>query len=117
MISLDDAINSVQKLDPKWTCVMIDGIVYAYPKETSANPRASTVINKGSGLLSVTGINVTNATITTFLDEQDPGLDGLNLTSEMNPHANGLYTVTSRRFTGHFTGNQWYTEYTCTNRH
>ena len=72
------------------------------------------VVDKNHGLLSVSGLDAINGSITTFLDGSvDDNFSHLKLTSELNPQANGTYYITERHHIGHYQGAEWYTQYTC----
>lgn len=83
-------------------------------KQVRADP---VIVNKDNGLLSVTGITAVDGRITTFIDGRwEDELSHLDLTSELNPHANGLYSILKKQYVGHYMGQEWYTIYTCSAR-
>lgn len=74
-------------------------------------------IDGDNGLLSVTGIDAVNGCITTFIDGTiDDELSHMQLTSELNPQANGRYYILKKQYIGHFLGQEWYTRYFCSAR-
>lgn len=86
----------------------------AEDKVTKANP---VLVNGKNGLLSVSGIDAVNGSITTFLDGTvSDELTHMKLESELNPQANGTYYICRKQFVGHYLGTEWYTRYFCTAR-
>ena len=92
-------------------------VIGAYDKDPAkAWSKRPIIVDKDNGLLSVSGISVTNATVSTFITENAADLMYLNLISEINPHANGTYIITKIGHIGHYEGNEWYTQYTCSGK-
>lgn len=82
-----------------------------------ACPGEPAIVDSAHGLLSVTGIDVVQGTVTTFLDDSIPDeLCHLQLKSELNPQANGIYYITRKQYVGHYMGNEWYVKYTCSGK-
>ena len=91
--------------------------IIAIDKENKKSTKGEVVVNGNRGLLSVTGIDAINGCITTFIDGGvTDDLSHLNLTSVLNPQANGRYYITKKQFVGHYMGQEWYTRYFCSAR-
>lgn len=84
-------------------------------KEGSTGPDIH--IDKDNGLLSVTGIDAVQGTITAFLDGRcDDQLSHMVLKSQLNPEANGKYLIVRKQYVGHYRGKEWYVRYSCKDR-
>lgn len=114
--TLNSAIVAINEMSKDWVVVLRENQLFAYDASRDKSPPGMTEVSGDTGLLSVSGIDCNNAKITTFLDEQDPKHSKLKLTSKLNPQANGTYQIIEKRFWGHFHGNEWYTQYSCTNK-
>lgn len=116
--NIKSAVIAINDMSKDWTVVLRGNSLYAYPNEISfeSGKDSSADLTVVDNPLSVTGINVKNATITVFLSEGCLHHGRLKLVSKLNPQANGTYRVTNKRFIGHYQGNEWYTQYTCTDR-
>ena len=89
----------------------------AVDKGTEKATEGDIEINGDTGLLSVTGIDAVNGCITTFIDGAvDDTFSHLNLTSILNPQANGRYYICKKQYVGHYMGQEWYTRYFCSAR-
>lgn len=114
--SLSNAIIAINQLSKDWVVIVNENQLIAIDASENEAPDEQTVVSADTGLLSVTGIDAKNATITTFLNEEDPLLSKLVLKSELNKQANGNYLILKKQFKGHYHGNEWYTTYFCSGR-
>lgn len=123
--TIGDAIRLLnQKVDDRIQFILKtsdddDGVrtVLAVDKEDKKATEGEVYVDGENGLLSVTGIDAINGCITTFLDGTwDDSLSHLNLTSSLNPQANGRYYIVKKQFVGHFLGQEWYARYFCSAR-
>lgn len=90
---------------------IIECLDYEKDKVVAGN---DVLVDKDHGLLSVTGIDVVNGCVTTFLDGTAPDeLTHLRLKSELNPQANGRYYIVKKQYVGQFMGQEWYSRYFC----
>lgn len=124
-LSLSETIQVLnQDLSDKVQCTLrssrIDGtrILEVLDKDKKKSLKEPSVnVDKDNGLLSVTGIDVVNGCVTTFLDgRHGDELSRLKLTSELNQQANGTYYIIKKQYIGHFMGQEWYTRYFCSAR-
>ena len=89
-------------------------IIEVFDKENYLVTDGDVVVDKDHGLLSVTGIDCISGCVTTFIDgRMDDELCHLQLTSELNPHANGRYYIMRKQYVGHYLGPEWYVRYYC----
>jgi len=115
--TLTSAVEAINGLSARWQCVLDGNYLKAYNRNiTEPSINGDIKVSKDTGLLAVSGITVTNADVTTFLDDPNPDLCNLLLQSEKNKEANGKYLILRKRFQGHFEGPEWYTIYNCSNR-
>ena len=113
----ESAILAINALSANWVCFINGDNLEAHNRDiTKPSPAGDIIVSNETGLLAVSGIDVKNASVTTFLDDPESSLCNLILQSEKNAAANGKYLILKKRFHGHFEGPEWYTEYTCTNR-
>ena len=92
-------------------------VIEGHDKEKMKAVRGTVKVDKESGLLSVTGLDAVSGCITTFLDGGvTDELCRLELTSDLNPQANGTYLIIKKQYLGHFMGQEWYTRYYCSAR-
>ena len=110
-----DAIKAVTQL-AKWKCQCVGSTVYAYDLLDSRSKLNPIIVTNETGLVSVTGITVKEATVSQFITPVNPVSDKLQLTSKLNPHANGRYKINKKNFRGHYYGPEWYTTYSCADR-
>ena len=90
-------------------------IIEAYDKDLSKGVGTPVPLDLDHGLLSVSGLSVKNATVTTFIDARcDNQISHAILKSQLAPQANGRYLVTQKEYVGHFAGKEWYVRYFCT---
>lgn len=111
-LNLSDKVLFVLRTDKGHT------FLEAYDKSTALAAQGTVTVDKDHGLLSVSGIDCVNGTVTTFLDGQvsSDSLCHLQLRSELNQQANGTYYILRKQYVGHYMGNEWYTTYSCTAR-
>lgn len=123
--TLGDAIRHLnQKVDDRIQFILKtsqddDGVrtILAIDKDDKKATDGEVYVDGGNGLLSVTGIDAINGCITTFIDGKwDDSMSHLNLTSNLNPQANGRYYIVKKQFVGHFMGQEWYARYFCSAR-
>lgn len=93
-------------------------ILKAVNKESDKAYDRTVYVNGNTGLLAVTGIDAINGCVTTFIDKESDqsGFCKLNLKSELNPQANGIYYIVRKQHIGHYMGQEWYTRYTCSDK-
>lgn len=92
------------------------GVICAYDKDPQKAAKGTILVDEDHGLLSVSGVSVTDATVTQFLTKNQNDLTYLQLVSKLNPQGNDKYIIMQIKHFGHFEGNEWYTQYTCTGR-
>lgn len=91
--------------------------ILAIDKQDKKSTQGEVYVDGENGLLSVTGIDAINGCITTFLDGTwDDAMSHLNLTSNLNPQANGRYYIVKKQYVGHYMGQEWYSRYFCSAR-
>lgn len=89
----------------------------AVDKDVRKSTEGDIYVDGNTGLLSVTGIDAVNGCITTFINAQvEDEMSHLNLTSVLNPQANGRYYIVKKQFIGHYMGQEWYARYFCSAR-
>lgn len=100
-----------------WSLVKEGNVVYGYnasPSGVDCNTSlGNPTINEDAGLLGVSGISNFGCTVTTFLSAKVKGLSRMTLQSSVNKQANGNYLVISKRYRGHYMGNEWHTVLEC----
>lgn len=92
------------------------GVICAYDKDPQKAVKGNIFVDDNHGLLSVSGVSVTNATVTQFLTKNQNDLTYLQLDSKLNPQGNDKYIIIQIKHFGHYEGAEWYTQYTCTGR-
>jgi hypothetical protein len=92
-------------------------VIECLDKNKRKAARGEVRVDKDNGLLTVTGIDVVNGCVTTFLDGRwEDELSHLILQSELNKQANGRYYIIKKQYVGHFMGQEWYVRYSCSAR-
>lgn len=92
-------------------------VIEAHDKDAKKRTKGTVQVDANNGLLSVTGLDPVGGCVTTFIDGgATDELCRLNLTSKLNPQANGTYLIIKKQYVGHFMGQEWYTRYFCSAR-
>lgn len=87
------------------------GILVACNKRPQmGTPKNPIQIGIDTGMISLPKVSLAGATIKTRLKDDISLMSWIRLNSEIIPKANGLYVVTKKKHTGHFRGDDWYTE-------
>lgn len=110
---LVDALGKLSEATGKFATFLFRGLtIEAYDVCPEDRPPDDIITIDGDhGLLSVSGISVTNARVTTFIQNRPTSLTWFNLDSKLNPQANGKYQILREEFKGHFAGREWYMIY------
>lgn len=107
-------MKQLQLMMPQWRIFYDNGLLYAVDKDSMDDKKKQyQKINRESGLLSVSGIDLVGGNFTTWLANDVPLSRWIDVESELYKPASGLYRVISKQFVGHFRGREWYTTYEC----
>lgn len=89
-----------------------DGTLWAKNKrEQCEDPQGLILpVNINNGLLGLTNVTLVGADIKMRLNDKSKLMSWVRLESKLIPKANGLYYVIRKKHTGHFRGEEWFTE-------
>lgn len=88
-----------------------EGVLVARDKHgEKGDPKNSRIISIETGMLGVNNVTLRGAIIKKRLDATIRCFTWLNLQSKIFPKANGSYFIISKKFVGHYRGNDWFVE-------
>lgn len=103
-------IQQLTLLCPNWQVFFDNGLLYAVDTSLEAREVVGCVC-ADTGLLAVSGVTYLGCDVVTWLANDYPLSQWIEVKSQLMPSANGKYRIMTKEFKGHFRGKEWYTTY------
>lgn len=111
IFTINSALKFLQELNKnRWIVYYDMGKVFIADRIPS-NDSLKVYLDKDNGLLAATNVDFIMCKIITFLQDINPIVSRVEVRSEFNIGANGIWTLLGKKFEGHFRGNKWQTTF------